>query len=116
VKISLMVSGFNGTLTRFARHRGQLTLDASNTAVQTASLFADRIALAAAFYPGRARCLEQTLTLYHLLRRRRIDARIRFGVQSHARGAHAWVEVGGHAINESRDFLAKLVILPELGA
>jgi hypothetical protein len=39
------------------------------------------VALAGALFPGRARCLEQSLALYTLLRRRGAAVEIRIGVQ-----------------------------------
>src|SRR5580704_2727408 len=61
---------------------------------------ADRVALAGALFPGRARCLEQSIALYCLLRRRGVNAALRFGVQPYGFVAHAWVEVDGVPLNE----------------
>jgi hypothetical protein len=64
---------------------------------------ARRVALAAAFYPARALCLEQSLALSVLLRRRGVAAELRIGAQALPFRAHAWVEVAGQAINERAD-------------
>lgn len=73
------------------------------------------VATAAAFYPGRAQCLEQSLALYLLLRRRGIPAELRIGVQPFPFVAHAWVEHDGHAVNEQDDFVTRLATFPSLG-
>lgn len=79
------------------------------------ALTARRVALAGAFYPRRALCLEQSLTLFVLLRRRGIDAQLRLGVQPRPFYAHAWIEVGGRPISESADLPLTLVAFPSLG-
>lgn len=74
-----------------------------------------RVSLAAAFYPRRALCLEQSLTLFVLLRRRGVRAELRLGVQPRPFQAHAWVETGGRAISEAEDLPLTLVAFPGLG-
>lgn len=61
------------------------------------------VCTAAAFYPRRALCLEQSLALTWLLRRRGVPAELRVGVQPRPFYAHAWVEVDGRALNEPSD-------------
>lgn len=52
-----------------------------------------------------ATCLPQSLTLWWLLQRRGIESDLRLGVQKEGEElkAHAWVEVGGVALNEHGD-------------
>ena len=76
---------------------------------------ARRVAIAGAFYPRRALCLEQSLTLFVLLRRRGVPAELRLGVQPRPFYAHAWVEVEGRPVNESADLPLKLAAFPSLG-
>lgn len=76
---------------------------------------ARRVATAAAFYPRRALCLEQSLALYMLLRRRGIPAVLKLGVQTRPFYAHAWVESCGRPVNESGDLPARLATFPALG-
>jgi hypothetical protein len=64
---------------------------------------------AAAFYPRRAMCLEQSLALFILLRRRGVDAQLKFGIQTLPFSAHAWVEVDGMPVNEKQDHVEQLV-------
>lgn len=74
-----------------------------------------RVAFAAAFYPRRALCLEQSLALYVMLRRAGAPATLRIGARPVPFAAHAWVEIGGQAVNEPQDFIAQLVPFPGLG-
>ncbi len=110
VKLGLKLAGFGRTFaaaSRLVRGRGSgsVTAAALSEAVR-------RVALVAAFYPGRALCLEQSLTLWLLLRRRGIDADLRLGVQPYPFGAHAWVEHRGEPVNESPEFVRTFTILP----
>jgi hypothetical protein len=61
------------------------------------------VCTAAAFYPRRALCLEQSLALTWLLRRRGVPAELRVGVQPRPFYAHAWVELDGRPLNEPSD-------------
>lgn len=61
------------------------------------------VCTASAFYPRRALCLEQSLALAWLLRRRGVPAELRIGVQPRPFYAHAWVEVDGRPLNEPGD-------------
>jgi hypothetical protein len=91
-----------------AEHAGNAG-NAGNAAGGLAGDTAARLALAAAFYPRRALCLEQSLALCWLLRRRSVPAELRIGVQPLPFQAHAWVEVGGCAINEREDVTSSFV-------
>ena len=72
------------------------------------------VALAAALYPGRALCLEQSLVLYYCLRRRGINATFRIGVQAYPFAAHAWVEYRGYPINDVEEHVKWFAPLPAL--
>lgn len=64
------------------------------------------VRVAARNVPCRARCLEQSLTLWYVLCRRRIDAVLRIGVRkadTQTVEAHAWVEIDGRPINDRPD-------------
>ena len=67
------------------------------------------IAMAAALYPGRAACLERSLTLYWYLRRRGVAVDFRMGVQMYPFLAHAWLELEGHAINDVPEHVKRFV-------
>lgn len=76
---------------------------------------ARRMATVGAFYPGRAECLEQSLALLVLLRRRRIPVELKIGVERRPFTAHAWVEHDGRPINESAEYVGRLTPFPSLG-
>jgi hypothetical protein len=98
VRISLKALGFGAT-TRWVQRR---TAPAPQIAVSIDALrsIEYNVALAAALYPGRAQCLERSLVLYYLLRRRGVPITVRFGVQPHPFAAHAWVEFDGAPLND----------------
>jgi hypothetical protein len=72
-----------------------------------------RVAVAAAFFPGKALCLERSLVLTYCLRIQGVDARFRIGVQPLNFAAHAWVECDGVPISVDGEIVRKLVAFPE---
>jgi len=113
VKLELRFRGFGYALARVhsmvsARQIGNV--DSAAVVDQAAR----DVAYAGAFFPGRARCLEQSLVLYGALRRRGVDSRLRLGVQPYGFTAHAWVEYAGRPVNENGELLRKVVPLPDL--
>ncbi|MGE0442486.1 MAG: lasso peptide biosynthesis B2 protein [Gemmatimonadales bacterium] len=78
-----------------------------------ATLVVRAVAVAAAFFPGRAICLEQSLAGYLLLRRRGYDAALKVGVQPLPFRAHAWLELDGRPVLENEDELVAFVAFPE---
>jgi hypothetical protein len=111
-RLSLRALGFGRTLTYFERpvRPTVFPMAADDPMID---LVAHSVAAAAVLYPGRARCLEQSLILSRELRRRGADAKLRFGVHPYPFGAHAWVEVDGRAINEPDDYLKMFTILED---
>ena len=71
-----------------------------STAEETALM----VRLAAARGPYAGTCLPQSLTVWWLLRWRKIDGQIRFGARKEddKLEAHAWVETGATVFNEGR--------------
>lgn len=64
------------------------------------------VRLASRNVPVRARCLEQSVTLWYLLARHDVASELRIGVRKprpDAVEAHAWVEVDGHPVNDRPD-------------
>ncbi len=109
-KLGLAVLG----LGRFKKLIERLTAARPVTDAIPAGLPAEtarRVAVAAAFYPGRALCLEQSVTLYLLLRRRGLPVDLRLGVHVYPFLAHAWVEHAGTPLNESPEYVATLLPL-----
>lgn len=60
---------------------------------------------AAARALGRANCLDRSLTLWALLRRRGIHAGLQLGARKDQEcfDAHAWIELDGVVLNDSDD-------------
>jgi hypothetical protein len=86
---------------------------AGDVPLEVAEVVARRVATAAAFYPGRALCLEQSMALYYCLLRLGIRASFRIGVQPVGFAAHAWVEYRGIPILES-EIVHTVHAFPEL--
>jgi hypothetical protein len=112
LKLGLATAGFARTL-RWVERRTAPAMERPGDATIIERV-AHAVALAAALYPGRALCLEQSLALYYLLRRRGIDARLRLGVQPHPFSAHAWVEYGGVPLNDFPEHVKHFIALPEV--
>jgi transglutaminase superfamily protein/coenzyme PQQ synthesis protein D (PqqD) len=71
------------------------------------------VAMAGAFYPGRAKCLEQSLTLYLLARRQGVAVRYCQGVQLYPFEAHAWITYQGQVINDVPEHVRHFTIFPD---
>lgn len=63
----------------------------------------ERVALVSAFFPGRARCLEQSLAAWCALRCMGVPAELRIGVKPSKSMAHAWVETDGQPVGVARE-------------
>jgi hypothetical protein len=117
---SLRILGMARTL-RLARWLGRDRSHARRrwaprrTSAELVQQTATRVATVAAFYPGRAECLERSLTLFVLLRRRGLQAELRLGVQTYPFLAHAWIEYDGRPVNEQEDFVSRLAAFPSMG-
>lgn len=106
------VIGVRRTFALATRLGGRHTVISDRTLTETC---AQRIALCAAFYPRRALCLEQSLALFIVLRRRGIRAELKLGVQPRPFFAHAWVEVDGQPVNEAEDLPLNFATFASLG-
>jgi hypothetical protein len=92
------------------KHKGSLaserTLGAADAAaLEPAKAIARIVKIASEKGVYHARCLQQTLVLWCLLKRNHIESEIRFGARKEGGElqAHAWVEVCGVALNEASD-------------
>src|SRR4051812_29839770 len=82
VRMSLKILGYHRTI-GWIRHRVQDVPVMESVSTDLVRAAERAVALAGAFFPGRAQCLEQSLTLYQLLRQQRIGVKYRQGVRSH---------------------------------
>lgn len=111
VRLHLKALGFGRTVARARRLAETAPVDAAGDA-ELAAAAAYRVAVAGAFFPGRAVCLEQSLALFVLLRRRGVPAELRLGVQPYPFQAHAWVELNGAPVNEHAETVARFLPMP----
>jgi hypothetical protein len=111
VKLSLKVFGFARTQ-RWIRRRAE-SMPVRPVSGSEVAPVEHSVAMAAAVYPGRALCLEQSLVLYYLLRCGGAHAHFRIGVQPHPFLAHAWVEFAGRPINDVPEHVRWFAPLPD---
>jgi len=113
VRLSLVLLGLGRTVGLIRRLERGRASSADHDATMARAI-EESVAKAAALFPGRALCLEQSLTLYTLLRRSAVAARLRLGVQSYPFGAHAWVESNGEPLNDIAEHVAFYAPLEDL--
>lgn len=105
VKASLRLRGFKKTRESLEKRQSRGSPEPSETGASLeAVLGISRMVRAAARYGFvRATCLEESLTLWHLLRKQGHGAKLRIGVRKRAQKfeAHAWVEHDGTALNQA---------------
>ncbi len=99
IKASLACRGFARTLARI-RARTPNATDGSDAPDEVVARLDRIVSVAAAWYPGRALCLERSLVLYDRLRRAGAHAEFRLGVQAVPFASHAWVERHGAPLND----------------
>ena len=111
VKVMLTWIGFGRTLQYL--HRGLSAVAAAPGTHEALVRATERnVAFVAALYPGRARCLEQSLALYWLLRRRGVPVEFVIGAQPYPFAAHAWVTYNGKPVNDLAEHVAWYLPLP----
>ena len=105
VKASLRLRGFKKTRESLEKRQSRGSAEPSETSASLeAVLGISRMVRAAARYGFvRATCLEESLTLWHLLRKQGHGAKLRIGVRKKGQKfeAHAWVEHDGTALNQA---------------
>jgi hypothetical protein len=108
--IALRVLGFARTmrLTRFLG--GNRDADVADPVIRQTL---HNIIVATALYPGRSKCLEQTVASFVLLRRRGVRVQMRLGVQPYPFFAHAWLEMDGRPLTESQEVVSRFALLPD---
>ncbi|HWW87528.1 MAG TPA: lasso peptide biosynthesis B2 protein [Vicinamibacterales bacterium] len=112
LKAALASVGFERTIGWIRRRVEDIPMDAS-TPIEHVRRLEAVVAMAAALYPGRARCLEQSLVLYYVLRRRGVPVTYCQGVLPHPFSAHAWIEYLGEVVNDVPDHAEQYTRLPD---
>ena len=62
------------------------------------------------WYPKHVLCLQRSFVTTYLLRKHGVDAQMVLGAQKLPFQAHAWVEVGGRAVNERSNVQTTYVV------
>jgi hypothetical protein len=110
--IALRVAGFRQIVQR--QRRAALPEDSvSPEALGRAERYAHWLEVASRRHVVRARCLHRSLVLHRWLCQDGLPHQLRIGVRKEGGvlHAHAWVEIGGHAVNELPSTLAAFVPL-----
>ena len=81
--------------------------------IEAARRIARAVERTAALLPLRARCIEQSIAMLVLCRRRGIPCRLQIGARPLPFAAHAWVEVDGVAVNGDTELLTGFAPFPE---
>jgi len=103
VRASLRLRGYNKTYASLRKRMGPGSSAAALTDAPAQLQSTCRMVRAAAHYSlAKFTCLEESLTLWYLLGKRGIPARLRIGVRKDNEKfeAHAWVEHDGEALNQ----------------
>jgi hypothetical protein len=108
----LRIRGFMDTL-EWIRCRIERVPATVAAELETVKAVEYAVAMAGALYPGRARCLEQSLALYYLLRRRGVAVKFCHGVQPYPFSAHVWIEYRGEVVNDVVEHAKRYVRLQE---
>lgn len=113
IKAALKVVGFRTTLTIIEAITRRTTL-VGHDDWRRIDAATQAVAMAAAFYPGRALCLEQSLALYSSLRWHRICVRLRLGIHPYPFKAHSWVEYQDQPVHEDAENMKAFIPLPAI--
>jgi hypothetical protein len=94
--------------------RGRALSDADWRVARRCAYWID---VAARHHVAHPRCLQRSLALHHWLQQQGLPSALRIGVRKEGAElkAHAWVELGGVAVNDHPDMLAGFVPLAGSG-
>lgn len=101
IRLGLKYGGLDSVRRRLASRLQLVTLEIHDRQLIDACVRS--VAFAAAFFPGRALCLERSLTLWYVLGTRGVPVELRLGVQRFPFAAHAWVAYRGEPLNDVRE-------------
>ena len=102
-RMGLWIAGFQRWKSLMAEPgRKEMGCAGAEVSVESVARIADLEQAVARRWPFRTNCLEQSLVLLWLLRRRGIPAELRIGARKDANRfeAHAWVEFEGAILND----------------
>ena len=103
--LALRVLGFRRCSSIVARLSAVSESETGATSISEAKAAARVVKIAARHGFYRAKCLQESLTLWCLLMRRGLRVELRIGTRKHEDQfeAHAWVEVNGIVLNDTDD-------------
>jgi triphosphoribosyl-dephospho-CoA synthetase len=93
---------------------GRSQTNTLSSSSQTREVVSRAIDIACAWYWRRLSCLEHSAATTCLLRRYGTPAELVIATQHRPFKAHAWVEVDGQVVNDSRDVRALYAVLDKL--
>jgi len=108
VKASLRLRGFKKTRESLEKYQSRGSAAApppAGASLETVLGISHMVRAAAHYGLVRASCLEESLTLWHVLREQGYAAKLRIGVRKTGEKfeAHAWVEHEGAALNQAEE-------------
>jgi len=110
VRRLLKDNSLSAVMDRMTMHREASGRSSDRPASVNEVVWANKIA--AAFLPGRYRCLERSLVLYSTLITLGYVPTLRIGATVHGFRAHAWVEIDGQPINDVPDLVREFKTFP----
>lgn len=113
IRVALKVIGVGRTL-RWIRARIEAVPLVTTVSIEDLRACEYSVAMAAAFFPGRAECLERSLAFFYLARRLGIPVTYHHGVQPVPFKAHAWVEFDGQIVNDVPEHVQLFDRLPQV--
>ena len=112
-KVAISVFSFGHTV-RWIYRRIQRIPERASVDWEGVKATEHAIAMTAALYPGRARCLEQSLVLYYVLGRQGVRAEFKMGIQPFPFVAHAWIEYQGQLLNDVEEHVRQFARFQDL--
>lgn len=116
VDLLLRLRGFRNVARLDRQPEDDSSLDLTRAQRERVARYVRWIRVAAQYHVVRARCLHRSLALHQVLLREGLPAQLRIGVRLQASElqAHAWVELGGIVVNDSREHVARFAPLQGL--
>jgi Transglutaminase-like superfamily len=95
----------------FRRHLAGLPIGTASSAATREHDIVDAFAVAAMFYWKPVRCLQRSVCLVRMLRRRDVCARLVIGYRPAPFFSHAWIEIAGRVVADSAAYARQLRVL-----
>jgi len=116
VDLGLRVQGFRRVLERIQRQTTAPLDSVGAEHFRRVGEYVRWLEVASRYHPVRAQCLHRSLALHWWLRQDGLPSELRIGVRKD-RGelkAHAWVELGGHVVNDQPAAVGPFTLLQHI--